>query len=51
MVKRTFRLAPESTFYPELKNYKKSILVWFPLTKIKTNSGGLVLLENSHKKN
>ena len=40
----------ESTFYPELKNYKKSILVWFPLTKIKTNSGGLVLLENSHKK-
>ena len=40
----------ESTFYPELKNYKKSILVWFPLTKIKKNSGGLVLLEKSHKK-
>ena len=31
----------ESTYYPEVKNYSKSILIWIPLHEIKKNGGGL----------
>lgn len=33
----------ESTFYPEIKNCDKSILIWFPLHDINKNGGGLAV--------
>tara|TARA_Y100000389_G_C17471092_1_gene531011 strand:- start:3828 stop:4589 length:762 start_codon:yes stop_codon:yes gene_type:complete len=31
----------ESTYYPEIKNYDKTLLVWFPLHDINKGGGGL----------
>ena len=33
----------ESTYYPEIKNYDKSILIWLPLHDVEENGGGLAV--------
>ena len=40
----------ESTYYSEIKNFEKSILVWFPIIDIPISGGGLEYIPGSHKK-
>lgn len=42
-------LHQESSYYSEVKNFNKSILVWFPLQEIKKKQGGLMILPYSQK--
>jgi ectoine hydroxylase-related dioxygenase (phytanoyl-CoA dioxygenase family) len=39
----------ESFYYPQVKNYEKSILIWFPTHDIKKGGGGLSIIPGSHK--
>ena len=38
----------ESSYYPNIVNYKKSLLVWFPLHDLDKNDGGLCYVPKSH---
>lgn len=38
----------ESTYYSEIKDFKKSILVWFPILDISIDGGGLQFIPGSH---
>ena len=38
----------ESSYYPNIGNYEKSLLVWFPLHNIDQNGGGLSYIAKSH---
>lgn len=38
----------ESSYYPNIGNYEKSLLVWFPLHDIDQNGGGLSYIAKSH---
>jgi ectoine hydroxylase-related dioxygenase (phytanoyl-CoA dioxygenase family) len=38
----------ESSYYPNIGNYEKSLLVWFPLHDIEENDGGLSFISQSH---
>jgi ectoine hydroxylase-related dioxygenase (phytanoyl-CoA dioxygenase family) len=40
----------ESSYYSEIKNFDKSILIWFPLREITENGGGLSFIPGSHLK-
>ena len=40
----------ESTYYPEIENYDKTLLVWFPLHDINKNEGGLGVYKKKFNK-
>lgn len=40
----------ESSYYSEINNFDKSILIWFPLKKITNKGGGLSFIPGSHSK-
>ena len=40
----------ESTYYSEIKNFDKSVLIWFPILDIPLGGGGLSYVPGSHKK-
>ena len=39
----------ESSYYPNIRNYNKSLLIWFPLHDMTVGDGGLTYISGSHR--
>ncbi len=48
--KAALNMHQESTYYPEINDYSKTLLVWFPLHNIGKNEGGLGLCTKKFNK-